>query len=482
MSGSWLTGKGPFMGVADIADDVLRFAEETRDGVSEMLFEPRIALGVTGLSRAGKTVFITSLIANLLARGRLSGVTAIAEDRIQAVVVAQHPDRGTPRFDYEAHLKALSGPSPIWPQSTRHISQIRLSIRYKPTGFLSGLKGAGTLNLDIIDYPGEWLLDLSLLDQSYNEWSAKALSAADGRRAQVGPWLGMVAARNSEADFDEGAAKPLAAAFTAYLGESRKAGQSGLAPGRFLMPGDMEGSPALAFCPLPKTEGRDPLRKEFEKRYDAYKRHVVKPFFRDHFAKLDRQIVLVDLLSALNDGPGAVGDLSAALGEVLKAFRPGRNSWLSSILGTRIDRILFAATKADHLHSHEHDRLKRLMTTLLSDAVARAEFKGADVDALAMASVRATVEQEGERAGRPYRAVRGRLIDSGKEVAVDPGELSADPATILSAVRHGDHQGGWLDGEAYKVMQFAPPLLKGDGLPHIRLGRAIDFLIGDKLT
>ena len=35
-----------------------------------------------------------------------------------------------------------------------------------------------------------------------------------------------------------------------------------------------------------------------ERRYEAYKTHVVRPFFRDHFARLDRQIVLVDALDA----------------------------------------------------------------------------------------------------------------------------------------------------------------------------------------
>jgi uncharacterized protein len=29
-----------------------------------------------------------------------------------------------------------------------------------------------TLNLDIVDYPGEWLLDLPLLSLSFAEWSA----------------------------------------------------------------------------------------------------------------------------------------------------------------------------------------------------------------------------------------------------------------------------------------------------------------------
>ena len=39
----------------------------------------------------------------------------------------------------------------------------------------------------------------------------------------------------------------------------------------------------------------------------------MRPFFRDHFARLDRQIVLVDALAALNAGPDAVRDLERAL-------------------------------------------------------------------------------------------------------------------------------------------------------------------------
>ena len=41
-----------------------------------------------------------------------------------------------------------------------------------------------------------------------------------------------------------------------------------------------------------------------ERRYEAYKTHVVRPFFRDHFARLDRQIVLVDALARAQLGPG----------------------------------------------------------------------------------------------------------------------------------------------------------------------------------
>ena len=77
----------------------------------------------------------------------------------------------------------------------------------------------------------------------------------------------------------------------------------------------------LNFAPLVVEEGAAlPARSlalEMERRYEAYKAQIVKPFFRDHFARLDRQIVLVDALAALNSGPAAVRDMETALTEVL---------------------------------------------------------------------------------------------------------------------------------------------------------------------
>ncbi len=82
-------------------------------------------------------------------------------------------------------------------------------------------------------------------------------------------------------------------------------------PGRFLMPGDLEGSPALTFAPLDLAHDTDPrpgtLAGLMAERFEAYKRVVVTPFFRDHFARLDRQIVLVDALAALDAGAPAPG-------------------------------------------------------------------------------------------------------------------------------------------------------------------------------
>ncbi len=38
------------------------------------------------------------------------------------------------------------------------------------------LSGASRLRLQLLDYPGEWLLDLPLLELSYRRWSAETLA------------------------------------------------------------------------------------------------------------------------------------------------------------------------------------------------------------------------------------------------------------------------------------------------------------------
>src|SRR5207245_11644202 len=128
------------------------------------------------------------------------------------------------------------------------------------------------------------------------------------------------------------------------------------------------------------------------RRYEAYKDVVVRPFFRDHFARLDRQIVLVDAVGAFNSGPEALHDLEAALAGILDCFRIGRSTILSMLFRPRIDRILFAATKADHLHHVSHDRLEAVLRRAVSAAAARAEQTGAEIDVVALSAVRATRE------------------------------------------------------------------------------------------
>ena len=123
------------------------------------LFNPTVRLGVTGLSRAGKTVFITALVHGLSRGGRFPVFESLATGRIARARLEPQPDDAVPRFAYEDHLRTLIE-ARRWPNSTVDISELRLVIDYQRQN------GADrTLTLDIVDYPGEWLLDLPLLDQ-----------------------------------------------------------------------------------------------------------------------------------------------------------------------------------------------------------------------------------------------------------------------------------------------------------------------------
>ncbi|MCC6007652.1 MAG: YcjX family protein [Rhodobacteraceae bacterium] len=481
------------MWLGDLVDDVTRRIEGAGASVSEALFEPVVRLGVTGLAGAGKTVFITSLVANLLERARMDALTGAREGRIAAAYLQPQPDDTVPRFDFEAHMAALSGADPRWPQSTRRVSQLRLSFRVRPGGLLGGLAslaGPRTVHLDIVDYPGEWLLDLQLMDLDYAGWSQSALAraATPAHEAPAAAFRGALAAAMPEAPFAEEQARALALGWTGYLEALAQAGRAGPGPGRFLLPGEMEGSPALTFAPLPRPARvrRGSLWAEMERRFDAYRREIVRPFFRDHFARIDRQIVLADVLGAIHAGPAALEDMRQTLASILQAFRPGRNSWLAPLLGRRVDRLLLAATRADHLHHTQHPRLSAIVEALLSEARGRADFAGARTAALAMASLRATVEADVPSGGGVLPGVRGRLLDEngrpGREVALYPGDLPEDPGMLLAPAREGAED--WLDQD-FGIMRFAPaPLSRqaGRGLPHIRLDRAAEFLFGDRLS
>jgi predicted YcjX-like family ATPase len=453
-------------------------------------FTPTLRLGVTGLSRAGKTVFITALVHNLLTGGRLPGFGPLAEGRLISAQLAESPDAGVPRFAYEQHLAVLTGRMPVWPESTRRISELRLTLKYRSHNWFSAWSGPSTLNLDIVDYPGEWLLDLPLLSLGFAEWSAQALERArrPGAPPEAAAFLTAASAVDTAAPADDPAAEALARAFTAYLRASRadEHALSALPPGRFLMPGDLEGTPALTFAPLPAPAGRPrhgSLYAMLERRYEAYKAIVVRPFFRDHFARLDRQIVLVDTLRALNAGPAAVRDLESALTDILACFRPGDGNPLMRLVARRIERILFAATKADHIHRTSHDRLEAILNRLVARAGRRARFAGATTASVALAAVRATREGRVHDLdviiGTPEagEVLDGTAYDGRTEIALFPGDLPATPDAVF-------------DGDAavdLKFLRFLPPgrlerNAEGEPvLPHIRFDRALDFLLGDRL-
>src|SRR5258708_6973442 len=164
---------------SDIVEEARLSARALLD-YGEGFFNPTVRLGVTGLSRAGKTVFITALIHGLTRGGRFPVFEPYASGRIARARLEPQPDDAVPRFDYENHVRTLIEER-RWPSSTVDISELRLVIDYHRQN------GADrTLTLDIVDYPGEWLLDLPLLAKSYEQWSAESLALSrEGPRLKL---------------------------------------------------------------------------------------------------------------------------------------------------------------------------------------------------------------------------------------------------------------------------------------------------------
>jgi predicted YcjX-like family ATPase len=461
------------------------------------LVRPTLRLGVTGLSRSGKTIFITALIHALLHGTRLPVFEALTSGRIARVRLSPQPDAAIPRFEYERHLRDLVDLR-RWPESTRAISEIRIEIDYQTK------RGAEkTLTLDIVDYPGEWLLDLLLLDKTYEEWSAQAIALSnEGPRAVLAnQWHIHLKSLRPNAPADEQHAINAAKLFTEYLIACRdeRFAMNLLPPGRFLMPGDLAGSPAVTFAPLdlPRDEEArtGSLWAMMAARYEAYRANVVRPFFREHFARLDRQIVLADVLSAINSGPEALSDLEQTLTSIAACFNTGRRTILSSIFKPRADKILFAATKADHLHHLQHDRLENILSRMVKRASDRSELAGARTDAIAIAAVRTTREAVVTRGSEKLPAIVGtplanerigdETFDGSKETAIFPGAL---PELVEGENHTWKFRGlaaGSHDESDFRFLKFRPPLVDAAGaepaLPHIRLDRALQFLIGDRL-
>lgn len=196
--------------LTSLTDSALIAFDNLADRAST-LTNPTLRLGVTGLSRAGKTVFISSLVHNLLNGGRLPLFEAMRSGRVSNVRLEPQPDDAIPRFQYEDHIQALVRDR-LWPDSTRAISELRITLDYQSASGWGRWFSAGKLSIDIVDYPGEWLLDLPLLSQDYKSFSDSTVALAqNGIRAELAQeWLAIASSLDINAPADEITARRLA--------------------------------------------------------------------------------------------------------------------------------------------------------------------------------------------------------------------------------------------------------------------------------
>ena len=455
-----------------------KIKQELNDFISRGL-DSNVRIAVTGLSRAGKTAFITSLVNQLLHASTHDNLPLFLASRDGRLIGAKRVPQTNmlvPRFAYDEAMESLNSQPAQWPEPTRDVSEVRLSLKYKPTKrYKKLISHSSVMDIDIIDYPGEWLLDLPLLNMSFQEWSEEQFKGLKGKRLELAKdWLSALEQLDLNAELNENDLKNVSKIYTDYLHKCKDTGLHYVQPGRFVLPGELEGAPVLQFFPcqfssLEKGQHSSNLAMLI-KRYEEYQQKVVKVFYKHHFATFDRQIVLVDCLQPLNAGYEAFHDMRTALEQVMKSFRYGHSNILKRLFAPKIDKVLFAVTKADHVTPEQHTNLVSLLRQLVHPAWQATSYENIDMNCISLASIKATQSGFIEVGGEASPAIQGTSMD-GKNLTVFPGEV---PAKLPNEA--------YWQKQGFEFTSFRPREHDADNpIDHIRVDKALEYLIGDKL-
>jgi uncharacterized protein len=363
------------------------------------------------------------------------------------------------RFEFERYRDALKAEHPSWPTRTEDLSQISVSMVIDATGLVRSRLGARRITLDILDYPGEWLLDLPMLSKSFGQWSTETLARL--RRSEVAdafrPFLEYTESLDPAGRVAEQVIKRGWELYRTGLVTVRERARY-LQPGRFICPGpDGDQRPYLWFWPMKGAVGagtNGTNLKLLNQRYEAYCREVRESFVKPYLSRFDRQILLVDLLGALWAGEAAFTDTQEALRDIGEALRAHKFS-----------RIAAIATKVDLLPPMKRDHLQRLLEVSLQQTLG----KNSGVSYHTASAVSATQDVNARREGTDIEAVSGVRMEDGRTVIFDSGDIpSKEPSAQF-----------WRNAPLIAPV-FVPPR-QTLGVRHRNLDEVLVAVLGDLL-
>jgi predicted YcjX-like family ATPase len=442
--------------------------------VPTALSHERYRIAITGLQRSGKTVFVTSFAHALLnAASAPKNVFPFFpwRGRVQGVTVEDIP--GVPRFPYREHLDDLLSASPKWPARTTSLAGLRVRIRHNTTGFIARrVSSTALLDLDLIDYPGEWLLDLPMLSQSYENWSAQTeeLAKAVSRAPLSGAWLEAASRIDLDAAENADALAQVGRLYVEYLHRCRRdANLSFLQPGRFVEQHVNDDfiveNPFFPVSRLTRAKAGSNAAA-LVRRYRAYQKSV-RRFYSEVFGRLRRQIVLVDLLTALQHGHDSFADLALAIRTITDAFEDLAHPLTKKVPFRRVDRLALIATKADHVSADQMLNLTGLLRDMIGQPFILNNAREAGL--LSVASVRATSERLVKWQGETRPVLFGIREGSAEPTEIHPGVI---PGQIPDSEAWGAYE--------FNIRNFQPPRLHSphdQPLPHINLDKVLQFLL-----
>lgn len=456
---------------------------------AEQVAVKRIRLGVTGFSGSGKTVYLGALVQALLTAhnqhlgGPLAGFSPFERGILRAARIRDDLHPTSPQFPFRAVRDSLLGADNRWPEPTTGISRLTLEL---DTGAHTRLQkllhdklglsdvGMGRVLLELVDFPGEWLVDLPMLGQDFRTWSNKLLadSQTPARAEFAQDYQTLLNTFSTDTAADEALLEQLQQRWTGYLQQAFNAGFSYNQPGRHLRPDKLEHSPVLRFAPLPDHLIGSKLYAQAEKRFGEYQQQVIKPFYQDTFSQMDRQLVLVDVLRALEQGQFVFDDMCHSLSAILKSFHYGKGGLLAWLGQAQTTKVLFAATKADHIVRGDRTNLEQLLGKMLAlvDDTNQLRASAKAVGVMSLASIAATEDRATTEP--PIREVLyGKPLAETEAAHWDPGGLPLDMPP----------QWANLNFAFYRFQPLAYQHALQQGFPAINLGRSLQFLLGEDL-
>lgn len=462
----------PFKLIGNITDTLSRDIN--------LMLDREVRIGVTGLSQGGKSTLITALVNLFNVFGepglgeKIPRFTLYDELGFTYGGICRQHDMQIPTFPYHEAYAALTQTPPSWPAPTVGVSEIRLELRYRNRDFIA-LNDEKTIYLDIWDYPGEWLMDLMLLNMDYKSFSARILERLQRLKnvTHTEDFLSTGSQLKAGEPVNESLLHRVVLHYVAWLKECKEKGLAMVVPGRFVLPGDLQGAPILEFIPWvfgnPSSVRSNSLYALLEERYNAYREKVVKRFYNDCFAKLDRQIILVDCLKALKGGRETFMDINDTFDVLLENFSYGRNNLLTRLFSPQIDKVIFAASKADLITYNEHQHLLSLLRSMVSQASKRVRADGSNCEFMILSAIAASrclyAEHEGQK-------VQILATDYDDEAPFYPGSV---PETW-------SHEAMEFFQKYFFLKELRPPKIRNNAaFPHLNLDVLLDYLLSDKL-
>lgn len=432
---------------------------------------------MTGLSRSGKSMLFTSLMALLLERHRASAslplLKALPLDRVASVDV--RPIAGETVFPLADHLDALQAGQ--WPPATEQVYGFELVLTLQSTFWVKrALGGKQQVVFRFYDYPGEWLTDLPMLNQSFTNWSNAAWAQQMNRpqRTFAQAWQEWVAGFDFDQTPDDSLVDEYVQAYRGYLQAAKSGGISLLQPGALLLPNEAFDWRQHGFAPLPTAISSDPAHpwtQRFQGGFTHFQTQWLQPLRERYFVKADKQVILVDVLEGLSHGRAHLNQLKESVSHLASVLVTGARKWYRPAFlskGHR-SRVAFVATKVDLVPLSEQPALMGLLQDMTAGARSQLSEQQVDFQHFLVSAIQTT------DAGQAPNQLRYTRDTS----PLSEGETGGYVETTFEPIPSKMTELG--ESEHYPLLRAAVPKDWWTRVQHAQsLDRLFEYLIGAK--